>query len=96
MQYNYKYKEIIFLAVLIAGVVIAGCDKEDEITPVEPEPQENPAVVDSTKTDTVDYALKKVQKFYLNNCFPYYYNRKWPEVQTVYLRNFFRSCCRHG
>lgn len=73
MQYNYKYKEIIFLAVLIAGVVIAGCDKEDEITPVEPEPQENPAVVDSTKTDTVDYALKKVQKFYLNNCFPYYY-----------------------
>lgn len=85
MRIKIKYKEILFLMVLFAGIVIAGCDKEDEIVPVEPEPQEDPVVVDSTKKDTVDYALKKAQKFFLNNCFPYYY---WYDEMDSTVKSF--------
>lgn len=72
MRFNYKV--IIALAALFCGVVFAGCAKEEiELEKEEPQKETEVVVVDSTNTNQQDYALRKAVKYYMNNCFPYYY-----------------------
>ena len=90
---------IISIAAIAGLFCVVGCQK-DEIEPEQEEiPQENTETKDTTNIPPEDYSLKKASRFYLNNCFPYYYwyddmdstvkSFSYTDFSTIY--DFFRA-----
>ena len=61
------------LALFVAAFIITGCEKEEKIELVEQEKEQPQQDKTQDSIAQVEKALSKAKKYFLNNCFPYYY-----------------------